>query len=173
MPLRDIGHGSIVENQIQSAPYYPSTSGQFRYEFKNSLTDRMQAPRFIDCANEFQYLDVLRRRRVRGGAPIVDVVVSVKCSIVLRVYESERNDAVCDAPMSVGVVNGLCQWRTLCASLRNETQAIRALSSGVRSGSLSELLGPMTASPFSSWTWTITQGHAGGPPQRVLRSALA
>jgi len=48
---------------------------------------------------------------------------------VLREIENETDDA-CDAPMSVGVVNGLWQWRTLCASPRDEIQAIGTLICG-------------------------------------------
>ena len=63
------------------------------------------------------------------AGPIGDVEAFVKCSIVLREIENETDDA-CDAPMSVGVVNGLWQWRTLCASPRDEIQAIGTLICG-------------------------------------------
>ncbi|MGD0693142.1 MAG: hypothetical protein ABSA22_12460 [Acidimicrobiales bacterium] len=58
--------------------------------------------------------------------PIGGVEAFVKCSIVLRAFENENDDAF-DAPMSVGVVNGLWQRRTLCASPGDEIQAIRTL----------------------------------------------
>jgi len=57
--------------------------------------------------------------------PIGGVEAFVK-SIVLRAFENENDDAF-DAPMSVGVVNGLWQRRTLCASPGDEIQAIRTL----------------------------------------------
>ena len=173
MPLRDIGHESIVENQIQSAPYDPSTSGQFSWKITESHTIRVQARRFLAQAGPFHDRDDVRRRRDRIDEPIVNAASSTKCFVTLA-WSTGRTCGV-SAPVakSVTVVNGLCQRRTLCALQPNEVRDVKYFSCSPSSGSLIALRGLKAARPISFWTWTITQGHAGGPPQRVLRSALA
>jgi hypothetical protein len=84
---------------------------------------------------------------------------------------STRN--VPHAPNSVTVVQGLskigiCATST-CSDAHRRIPAISARLPGVLMATSHAKRGSQTA----PWTWTITQGHAGGPPQRVLRSALA
>jgi hypothetical protein len=67
----------------------------------------------------------------------------------------------------------LCQRRTLSTSRLHKFRLAIAIVCGSLSGTLITFLDQTAAGPICFWTWTITQGHAGGPPQRVLRSALA
>jgi hypothetical protein len=173
LPLRDIGHESIVENQIQSAPYDPSTSGQFIWKITQSLIIRVQARRILALVGLLRDSDDLRRRRDRFDESIVNVTASAKCFVALAWSTRKTHDVDAPVAKSVTVVNGLCQRRTLCASQLNETRRMKHFSCAPSSGSLSAVRGLTAARPNSFWTWTITQGHAGGPPQRVLRSALA
>jgi hypothetical protein len=67
----------------------------------------------------------------------------------------------------------VCTTCSRCNTDGQRTVSVRILNSPSLPGAMSEISSHQYGRRNSFGTWTITQGHAGGPPQRILRSALA
>ena len=103
----------------------------------------------------------------------------VRCAVLSTSVKDRSHRAPWEC--ATGVENALdenqrrrfqCVWLSSCA--RGEEKSVPPKSLLLRRYQAIYPLNVTALVPQNSFgTWTITQGHAGGPPQRVLRSALA